>query len=123
MHPGSVGTAQEYRFLPLSPEKVTAQPLPPIFNFRGFKIDRVVKAFVQYYLRAELQPPGQLQSPVIVTTLPLEVEHVYPGPPTIADFKLKRQTMSRNITSSRLIPGMEDIEPSFAQKAQKLVTL
>lgn len=80
-----------------------------------------MKASVQYHLRAELQLLGQLRSPIIVTTLPLEVEHFYPGPPTIADFKLKRQAMSRNISSPRLVPGMEDSEPSFAQKAQKFL--
>lgn len=39
MNPGSVGTAH-YSFLLLSPVKVTAQQLPPVFNFRGFKIGR-----------------------------------------------------------------------------------
>ena len=121
MHPGSVGTSQQYSFLPLSPDKVATQPLPPVFSFSGWKPAQRVTASVQYYLRAELQLPSQMRSKAIETTLPLDVEHFFPGPPAIANFKLRRQIMSQYISSPRLVPGLEDTEPSFSQKAQKFL--
>jgi hypothetical protein len=121
MNTGSGGAAPQYSFLPLRPD--TAPALPPAFHYRGFKrgAGRVIEASVQYALHAEIQLQGRRSTKMLETILPLPVEHLVQGPPSITDFHLKRHILSRTISSPRLVPGQEDTAPSLAQKTRKLI--
>ncbi|RGP60354.1 hypothetical protein FSPOR_10686 [Fusarium sporotrichioides] len=71
------------------------------------------EAFVEYYLTAAMHLGGK--SETVEATLPITVAGMDPTPP-IADFGLKRARSSHQITTYRLVPGMDEVKLSFSQK-------
>lgn len=118
---------QKRSFLPLSPDAVAAQAVPSSFHDSSSG-GKVIGGFVEYYLQAKFQFvtqrkaffSSQYKTESHEAIMPLRVEYLSPGPP-MTDFQLKRHTTSKQISSQRLIPCMEDIRPSLSQKAQRFL--
>lgn len=115
---------QKRSFLPLSPDAVASQAIPSSFH-EGSK---AIGGFVEYYLQAKFhfvaQRKGffskQYKTEYHEAIMPLRVELVSPGPP-MTDFQLRRHTISKQISSQRLIPGIQDTKLSLSQKTQRFL--
>ncbi|CAL5875197.1 uncharacterized protein PFLUO_LOCUS9501 [Penicillium psychrofluorescens] len=127
LDPQAIATSdikQKRSFLELSSDAVAAQAIPSSFQAGN----KTIGGFVEYYLQAKFQFVTQRKAffsrqyttECHEAIMPLRVEYFSPGPPMM-DFPLKRYTTSKQISSQRLIPGMEDTKLSLSQKTQQFL--
>lgn len=101
-------------FLPLDPDSVAHQRLPstistPSRNSR-------VEAFVEYFLEAKMDVSGH---DGITATIPIVLRSYIDGP-RITNYHLKSSHQICSVSSQRLVPGMQDAEPSMKHKMKLL---
>ncbi|KAJ5578764.1 uncharacterized protein N7459_007728 [Penicillium hispanicum] len=118
----TTGASQQHSFLSLGPCAVATHQLAPSFNFEGGMTEKRLKAFVEYYVQAELQLSQKGKIKIHRVILPLPVKNLFPGPP-VPDFKLKRQPSTHQVCSQRLVPGTQvsGMGISLSQKTSKLL--
>lgn len=116
----AAGIEQKRSYLPLSPDAVAAQPIPPSFN----ESRNTLGGFVEYYLQAKIEFvyskgffTGRAKTKSHEAIMPLQVEYVSPP---ITDFHLERHVISEHISSPRLAPGMRDTRLSWSQKTKRV---
>ncbi len=106
---------QDHSYLSLEHEKIARQPLPGSFSLHHNGWGPEFEAFVEYFLEAELIVGNSRKA---TATLPFQMRATSTLTP-IRDFKPSGRPVRCTASSQRLIPGMEDAELSFKQKAQK----
>ncbi|KAH8901083.1 hypothetical protein GQ53DRAFT_800702 [Thozetella sp. PMI_491] len=113
----AAGQAQDHTNLSLKPEDLVRHPLPATFQCSqpsswGSDYD----GFVEYWIEATLHLEGR--SLVAKATLPVQFRAPSTFTP-VADLKLLQRSHKCTVATIRLIPGMENTELSFKQKARQ----
>ncbi|KAF5970670.1 hypothetical protein FCOIX_10282 [Fusarium coicis] len=106
------GGGQDESFIPLG---ATDHVLPSTYTLRALGN---TEGFVEYFLKATLRVTRKGHIDMTEATLPFNVINLSPDPP-VADFELKGSRSRQAISSYRLVPGMEDVKPSFSQKMKQ----
>ncbi|KAK1762032.1 hypothetical protein QBC33DRAFT_574546 [Phialemonium atrogriseum] len=111
------GVPEDHSHPSLGPDDVAARPLPSTFSTGNPVFPQNPRAFVEYFLQAELRLYNHRSTDVYEATLPLSMVNS-PEPP-ITNYHLRLAKFQRGVNSQRLVPGMEDAELTFTQRTQK----
>lgn len=115
-HAVKSGNAQDRSFLPLNDGVIAASSLPSSFMFEKDGYHKQFHGFVEYYLEAGFRQENS--NHLSKATLPLTVLET-PSPYPFQNFDLKSRESYHCIKTQRLVPGMENADLTFHQKAQK----
>ncbi|KAH8897204.1 hypothetical protein GQ53DRAFT_837890 [Thozetella sp. PMI_491] len=113
----AMNNVQEHTYLSLKPEDIATHPLPATFLLRSDGWGTDYEGFVEYWLEAEMLVEGE-KNQSVTAVLPITLETRSTLTP-VANFALKLRTYSAAVSTQRMIPGMEDADLTFKQKAQK----
>lgn len=107
-------------FVPLNAEAICSQSLPSSFITCGsdWRSSKDFECYVEYHIEASLALQSS-HGKVITASRPIDV-HAKPMPYPLASLDLQRQLHVGDVSTFRLVPGMEDAHLSFKQKTQKL---
>lgn len=104
----------ESSLLPVTPDHLQAQGLPPTFA----AWDSRRECFVEYYLQAALDFEQGGNKTTINAALPITVRPEL-GPASISDWKTQMLRKTGDVKSYHLAPGMESAALSFRQKGKQ----
>lgn len=114
----SEGGTADTSFLSLTPEDIASAPLPASFFAYGSHINTKFETYVEYHLEAELMDSGS-HGKAVTAVLPIRMQSsCMPYP--LTDFDIQRRSLTGSISTYRLVPGMENADLSFKQKAKQL---
>ncbi|KAJ3022749.1 hypothetical protein HKX48_005376 [Thoreauomyces humboldtii] len=114
------GHDQAASLLPLAHADIERTPLPGTFQFShsGRGGDLRCEGFVEYFLRIELVAQGNIGGGTTIALAPLLLRGLT-TPQPITDYNYAAKTENVVVRTLRLIPGNEDMELTFGQKAAK----
>lgn len=117
-HPASSRAPDDWFFLPVDAASVEGQTLPVSFHYTN--PEGHDQGLVDYHLEAELHVHHSGKSTQKdISTAPFFLRNYRDDPPMI-NSELRRDKYGQQLTSQRLIPGMEKAELSVSQKVKKI---
>lgn len=115
----SEGGTADTSYLSLSPEDIASAPLPASFSASGRLRNTRFSTFVEYHLEADLMDSGS-HGKAVTAVIPIQM-CAPPMPYPLADFDIQRRMQSGQVSTYRLVPGMENAELSFKQKTKQFM--